>query len=229
MTNHTTQSFQLEFSFTKEPFFPPNLENYAPWVAQHGLLYPYGECQCGCGLKTKIASNHRVGRGWLKEHPVRFIPKHQRRKAIVEIFQQYVIPGEPDACWEWQGYRDKLGYGELKHWTGKCFAHRFSYEYYKGPIPNGLCILHRCDNPSCINPKHLLIGTQQDNMADMVNKGRQARGSRRGGSKLTEAVIPEIRALRATGMFYTEIAQLYGVTDSTIRSIIHGSTWSHVP
>jgi hypothetical protein len=77
----------------------------------------------------------------------------------------YKIVGD---CWEWQGYVDKLGYGRL----GKKRAHRMSYEKHKGPIPAGLMVCHSCDNRKCINPEHLWIGTQTDNMRDMAAKGR---------------------------------------------------------
>lgn len=75
---------------------------------------------------------------------------------------------DPLRCWNWQGCRKERGYGH----TGRGYAHRRSYELFKGPIPKGRSVLHRCDNPPCINPDHLRVGTQADNIADMVGKGR---------------------------------------------------------
>lgn len=89
------------------------------------------------------------------------------------------------ACWEWALSKDRVGYGRLKVQEGSrslfrhTSAHRYAYEIWVGPIPDGACVLHRCDNRACINPEHLFLGTQQDNMRDMHAKGRGPRGYRR--------------------------------------------------
>ena len=89
---------------------------------------------------------------------------------------------EPDSgCWLWTGSRRRHGYGRMYSLDRKGLsAHRVSWELFRGPIPDGLDVLHKCDNPPCVNPDHLFVGTMQDNMDDMVRKGRQARGSRLG-------------------------------------------------
>ena len=79
-----------------------------------------------------------------------------------------------ERCWEWQGACDESGYGEIRMRPGKSKAHRVSYLLFKGAIPDGWCVLHHCDNPPCVNPRHLFLGTKQDNVIDMMNKGRHA-------------------------------------------------------
>lgn len=97
-------------------------------------------------------------------------------------FMAKVHQGESSACWEWQGARVPKGYGMFTLPDGKggsvmVYAHRFSYTHHVGPIPTGLHVRHDCDNPPCVNPAHLRVGTVQDNMRDMVSRGRHARGN----------------------------------------------------
>lgn len=140
-----------------------------------------------------------------------------------------LTPGE---CWEWQGKRNRAGYGI---WRDQ-LAHRLTYAAMFGPIPDGLVIMHTCDNPPCCNPNHLRDGTHADNTADKVAKGRQARGptpSRQGErnakAKLTAGQVEEIRQLLATGMLPREVAPLFGVCRSTVSRIRFGSAWTHLP
>lgn len=86
-----------------------------------------------------------------------------------KIMATIKVSGE---CWEWQGYRIDKGYGRLRHEGGKKLAHRVSYEAFVGAIPDGMCVLHKCDNPPCVNPDHLFLGTNLDNVKDCINKGR---------------------------------------------------------
>lgn len=115
-------------------------------------------------------------RGWVKGQPVRFILGHRTKRMEPEAdrFWKWVQKG--DGCWLWTGRISPTGYG-LFDWYRSVrshprLAHRMMYTLSVGPIPEGLCVLHRCDNPPCVNPAHLFIGTQQDNMADKVAKGR---------------------------------------------------------
>jgi hypothetical protein len=112
-------------------------------------------------------------------------------------------------------------------------SHRFAYELEHGPIPDGLFVLHRCDNRKCCNPKHLFIGTQADNMHDMDAKGRRVtpdrRGERHGNSRLTEGNVREIRKLYATRtVTQTALAWRFGVTQVQVSSIVRRESWSHV-
>jgi hypothetical protein len=85
-----------------------------------------------------------------------------------ENFLKHFKEGSLDECWEWSASRFNAGYGQCGH----KLAHRVSYEYFIGQIPSGICVLHKCDNPPCVNPKHLFLGTRKDNTHDMINKGR---------------------------------------------------------
>jgi hypothetical protein len=133
-------------------------------------------------------------------------------------------------CWEWAGklFNDS-GYGRFyvsrAHGKGGCaYAHRFSYQMHVGPIEGRLQVLHRCDNRKCVNPQHLFLGTQFDNMRDMFAKGRN-RG--RGGKSLPPSVVREIRAVAMTGEYgeVTRVANQFGVTAAHFRSIRRGDCW----
>jgi len=132
-----------------------------------------------------------------------------------------------DSCWLWTGRvkSAKKPYGGFDIEGRKVRAHRFSYELHFGPIPDGLCVCHTCDNPRCVNPDHLWLGTHQDNLADMVAKGRQARGSGNGKAKLTEA---DVLAIRASSLGQRKLGRIYGVTPQAISHIVHRKRWKHV-
>lgn len=153
-------------------------------------------------------------------------------------------------CWGWSGSIDKNGrafmmVGSKANGTmTPARAHRLSYEEFIGPIPDGLCVLHKCDNPSCINPDHLFLGTQADNIADMVMKGRHAkgethgsvthpesvaRGSKAGLAKLNEDQVLQIRErYREGGVTYRSLAVEYGVTHGCIGLILRRKNWRHI-
>lgn len=133
-------------------------------------------------------------------------------------------------CWLWLGSNNGVGYGQIRLCGTLKYAHRISYELKYGPVPSGLYVLHKCDTPSCINPDHLFIGRQVDNVKDMITKGRDnhARGSRIYLAKLTEENIVEIRKLFTTGLTQQKIADLYNVSDTAISDIFNHRTWNHV-
>lgn len=133
-------------------------------------------------------------------------------------------------CWNWTASKNNKGYGRLRFRNKEQLAHRASYEVHIGPIPKGLCVCHRCDNPACINPGHLFVGTSAENSADMVDKGRTStpnlRGSSHGNAKLTEADIVAIRA--AKGLTLRQLGEIYGVSGANISYIRRGEAWAHV-
>ncbi|QBG78459.1 HNH endonuclease [Gordonia phage Walrus] len=137
-------------------------------------------------------------------------------------------------CWEWRGRRTSSGYGEspvrvgdIK--TGEIFAHRLAYIAWNGPIPDGLLVRHQCDNPPCINPDHLLVGTHSDNTHDAVSRERHAHGESHGGAKLTETDVRELRAAHRSGSTYRELAARYGLNRYTVGRIVRGERWASVP
>lgn len=153
-----------------------------------------------------------------------------------------------DGCWNWIGSTDRKGYGKLSIGNGRkpdgtrgnsmVSAHRVAYELFIGPIPaaagfHGTCVLHKCDNPSCVNPEHLFLGSNADNVHDMDAKGRrvnrQALGSAHGNAKLTEAKVIAIHQLiKSNTKTQTEIALEFGVCLATVNHIAKGRLWSHV-
>jgi hypothetical protein len=134
-----------------------------------------------------------------------------------------------EACWRWTGpVRGNNGYGAFHYLGRPISAHQFSWALHCGPVPAGLCVLHRCDNPVCVNPAHLFLGTHADNMADRDAKGRLAHGERVGCSKLTDALVREMRRLRADGATETELALRFNVARSTAHRVVTGELWPHV-
>lgn len=140
------------------------------------------------------------------------------------------------ACWTWTACRDACGYGQF--YIGRAAAvrrrteraHRQAWKLSRGSIPYGLHVLHRCDNPACVNPSHLFLGTHRDNMDDMHAKGRgrKAHGERYPQAKLREQDIRDIRAKYAIGYSQRAIGQAYGVSHATVGRIVLGQRWAHV-
>ena len=124
-----------------------------------------------------------------------------------------------DACWPWARGRGRRGYGQLK-WRGRdARASRVAYELTFGPIPDGMFVCHKCDNPPCVNPAHLFLGTPADNMADAVRKGRL-------GHKVDWLLAKQIRAAHAEGMGVREIGRLAGIHYSMVSRIVNGQRWA---
>ena len=133
-------------------------------------------------------------------------------------------------CWQWTAARVRQGYGHFRVGDRLIYAHRYSWQLAYGPIPTGTHILHRCDNPSCVRPSHLWAGTQAENMADMVHKGRSRtlHGGANGHARLTDEAVRTIRALAAEGWSQRRIARTFGVTKYPVQAILSGKTWRHV-
>lgn len=132
-------------------------------------------------------------------------------------------------CWEWTGNKvGGTGYGQV-YVKSKCLrAHRAIYEMLVGPIPDGLCVLHKCDNPPCVNPKHLFIGTVSDNQQDMMRKDRCIHGERHHKAKLNESDVLEMKRMRQAGTSYPEIGRLFKVSKVAARNAIIGKSWKRI-
>lgn len=130
-----------------------------------------------------------------------------------------------NGCWIWRRRTSPLGYGKLNFNTKTVIAPRAAFEAWSGEIPSGMQVCHRCDNPQCVNPEHLFLGTCADNNRDCVTKGRQARGERAGSAKLSESQVREI--LLSQDATKT-LARRFNLAPATIRSIRDGRTWRHI-
>jgi hypothetical protein len=137
--------------------------------------------------------------------------------AIYSRFIDKVII-DSKGCWLWTASKTNDGYGKFYPHGKVTLAHRFSYEYFIDVIPQGLCVCHVCDNPSCVNPTHLFLGSHQDNMTDRNNKMRQSNAA------LCESDIPDIRAL-SKSRSQNEIARIYHISRHLVSDIIHGIKW----
>ncbi len=132
-------------------------------------------------------------------------------------------------CVVWHGPRQKWGYGRVVFERKQWGAHRLAYTLHYGAIPEGMHVLHYCDNPSCVNPNHLWLGTNMQNRQDSVAKGRHAYGSRITQSKLSPEQVAEIRERYKNGERQPFLASCYGVAQSTISKIVRQYRWSSVP
>ena len=168
--------------------------------------------------------------------------RHQRD---VKRFWAQVDKKGPDDCWLWKGRKDRCGYGIF------CFisslntprvakfigAHRYSMQLLLGheiqsptrKLNEGMLVLHRCDNPACVNPVHLFIGTQKDNISDRDEKERQSRGELRYNHKLTDEIVREMRQMFATGKHtITQISRKFGFRFCTTWDAVNKRSWKHV-
>ncbi len=205
---------------------------------------PYGFCWCGCGERTEVWAWSRSDKGRVKGEPKRYLPYHRNHimhrfaAPIRERFMEKVA-AESDGCWTWVAETNDEGYGKF-YWDAeepKTLAHRASWRLFRGPIPQGLHVLHHCDNPPCVRPDHLFLGTPKDNSVDCVNKdrlitprrlARTAKGERHGMAKLTAPEVEEIRRRYAAGgVGQKRLAAEFGVSQRLIGKIVNGELWRH--
>lgn len=161
----------------------------------------------------------------------------------MERFWARMAKAGNDECWVWTRGKSTSGYGRFWIMGETRSAHRIAWELTNGSIPEGMCVLHRCDNPPCCNPAHLFLGTQADNTEDKRQKGRAAsgtahgrvtkpwrtaRGERQWKSKLTDDTVLAIRKRRSEGVYLKHIAADFGISISEVSKICRGATWKHL-
>ena len=144
-------------------------------------------------------------------------------------FESKFIPIPFDGCWIWEAYCIPIGYGSFG--LGRrtmMLAHRAAWILYRGPIPAGMNVLHKCDVRSCVNPDHLFLGTQSENVRDMFSKGRdnRAKGERQGSAKLTAS---QAAGILSDARNNREIADNLGITRDHVADIKRGRAWKHLP
>lgn len=200
-------------------------------------------CECGCGQPAPIARQTNATFGYIKGQPMRFLRGHGTKgrklpkQSVEERFWKYIdkLDGN-NSCWLWVGSKNRHGYGTITVDGKSLLAHRVSWEIHFGAIPShesyhGLCVLHKCDNPPCVRPDHLFLGTNRDNAIDKIDKNRQAvfAGEHNPRSVLTEKDVKEIRGRCADGERQTDIAREYGVSKYAVWRVIHRKNWAHIP
>lgn len=173
--------------------------------------------------------NHRA-RQKLKELGMEF--REGFKRPLEDRFWEKVRRGNAESCWSWTAYRHYKGYGVFSVNGRPEKAHRVAYEIAFGPIPKGMCVCHRCDNPPCQNPAHLFLGTTGDNTRDSVTKGRfvsTKQGEGHAEHKLTNEIVLKARRLHKSGMAMRALSRMFPiVTRCTLRAAILGKTWKSV-
>jgi hypothetical protein len=183
----------------------------------------------GGGLYCKVSCHLAAIRHLPRKRGAPRVPYPVR--TVAERFWEKVDQsGGPDACWLWTGHKNANGYGRIADDRSRriVLAPRASWELNVGPIPEGVFVLHNCpdgDNPACVNPAHLWLGTQDDNMRDAGEKRRVRSGESHHNARLTDAAVLEIRS---SGMAPGEAAKKFGVTYVTAWEVVTGRSWKHV-
>ena len=152
-------------------------------------------------------------------------PSATRNISVKEKLDYYSIPEPNSGCWLWIGGATTVGYGKIFANGFVRLSHRVSYEEYKGAIPEGMLVLHKCDTPACINPEHLFLGTNKENMQDASRKGRTSFGEKNGSSKITEKdAILILNSAQSVSI----LSRKYNITETSIRNIKNGDKWSYL-
>lgn len=190
----------------------------------------FWRCECDCGnIIVVYGASLRSGRttscGCAKSEASRKRMSDMRRKESGTIEDRFFSRFDvvDSGCWQWRAHSDKDGYGILPTNSSSIRAHRLSYEIYKGAIPQGMVVCHKCDNPGCVNPDHLFIGTSKDNAQDALRKGRNYTGDKNSRARLS---WEEVDAIRASTKPYSILAEKYQVSVSTIKDVRRRRTWS---
>lgn len=187
-----------------------------------------GYNQCGADPSLLRAVFERICPRAYSKEMIGMARRIYTRRSLADRFWEKVDKKGPDECWEWTASKFENGYGQID--TGgkdgkNMKAHRVAWMLTNGPIPEGKCVLHTCDNPGCVNPSHLFTGSNADNSYDMMQKNRQARGVANARSKITKQQASIVPILLALGYTQAYIARSFGVRRQSIWSIAHGKNW----
>lgn len=189
-------------------------------------------------ISCKICSKEFLVSEYLIKQGRKFCSLKCRNTSYVLSIDECILKYTPilssEVCWEWLGLKRPNGYGYFTANKVLYSAHREVYKLKKGDIPNGLIVLHTCDNPPCVNPEHLILGTSKDNSEDMVRKGRSNKGEDRYNSKLTNIDVLEIRSIyrnvkygKRTKMRHI-LAEEFNVSPVTIKFVVENRNWKDV-
>lgn len=194
-------------------------------------------CRCSCGNLKKFRTRHLL-------HANIVSCGCWKSQSLEDNFWSNVDTTS-DGCWLWSGSVGRNGYGKLNYKYKTLSAHRVAFSLLVGEIPDGLIVLHKCDNKHCVRPDHLFLGNATDHVANMIRKGRHGHGEThwskkrpelipqgqdRFQAKLKDSDIADICAMRCVaGKSYEEIGAAYGIMPATVSAITHGRGWSHVP
>lgn len=156
--------------------------------------------------------------------PYQAIGAWKWKRITAENFFDYVDQaGGPDACWPWLSGQNGVGYGRFQRNKQMIYAHREAYEISYGPVPEGLYVLHKCDNRICCNPKHLFTGTHLENIADMMAKGRNAKGERSGQAKFSDELVAQVIAAYKPGeVTQQQVADRFGMNRKHVSALYRG-------
>lgn len=143
------------------------------------------------------------------------------------FWEKVMLPQEPNGCWEWRASLNNKGYGKINIDGKIVLAHRVAYSLYCGDIPPNMCVLHQCDNPKCVNPNHLFLGTLAENVHDMIVKGRAiffGGEKRRPKYKHSDTLVCEVVRLRKNGLSYSAIGKQIGLSTSSVVKLVKRGT-----
>jgi hypothetical protein len=192
---------------------------YKTQRTSHDGVY-YWKCRCDCGVERDVkGTSLRSGRCKQCGFSCKILTENNIKNSFDKKYKK-----DKNGCWIWQASLNFGGYGKF----GNNTAHRYSWERFKGKIPEEMCVLHKCDVRNCVNPDHLWLGTNQDNTADKIAKGRQIFGEKSGTSKLTEKDVLKIRKMRISGKTIKEISEYFCMTSNNISQICLNKRWKHV-